>query len=139
MSRINIGSEITGQSTFITNGIIIRSNSNLVINQPINTNTFKTINTELNIIVDDTLVSSIIGDITIKGDDGISDLITISGSKIDSVSMPESDDVMDASSYNLRASGSLIDSVVISVTDPIAVVVQKNSTPGGIAQTTIKN
>lgn len=138
MSRINVGSEITGQSTFKANGVTIRSNSNLSISQSVD---FTVVSqpTEITITVNDSLPSSAINAVNVKADDGVSNLFNISGTKIDSVDIDEVTLTPTIDGYEVTPTGGSVSRIGIQtsgLTTTSTAVVQKG---GPVSQTTIKN
>lgn len=133
MGKLNIGGEIVGMSTFVTNGITIRSNSSLSITENM-TAVSKSDITDITIDVDDLLPSSNISGLDVKSDDGVSNLITIGGLKISNISVIGMTESSDVSGFSLF--GTLMTpAVIVRSTGAVA----ERKVNGGISQTTIKN
>lgn len=130
MSKVNIGSEINGLSTFTTNGIKIQSNSKLFITENMSSMTKFDV-TSIIINVDDSLPSSSIEGFDIKSDDGATNLISISGNRISNVSIR--DMIATATQEGFRLFGSQ------SSTPAVIIKSSGAKKGGGTGATTIQN
>ncbi len=132
--QIIIGGQISGQATITSGDFIISSNSVMTLKGIIDVNTFRLLDMELDISANDELISSSISDISI--DDGLSNIITISGDKLD---------IIDLFNVNYAESSDGYVTTPVGLSLPLVDVNTTTVTPvervvtGGVSQTTIKN
>lgn len=138
MSQINVGSEISGQSTFIANGVTIRSNSNLSISQSVDLSQTSD-PTEIIITVNDSLPSSAIDGMSVKSNDGVTNLFNISGAKIDSIDIDEVTLNPTIDGYDVIPTGGSVSRMEIRTSGVTTTSTATINKGGPVSQTTIKN
>ena len=145
MSKINISGQISGLSTYISNGVIIQSNSTLLIRENILPSS-KTDQTSIFINIDNSLTASNIGPISIISDDGTTPLFNISGSQIDSIDVFGMTESSVGGTYSFVGNSNL-SSIIVLTTGTVSIGpsaspnerTKPKISHGGIVQTSIMN